>query len=124
MADSLPNITDEELQQRLARFGHTMTTGKLTDAQRQIQKKKLNHFEAKERAEKEKAEKAEKEAAKRAICSPPPKKRAKTGSRRRTVAVPTNVTEDEDEDKEIGQPAVDQELKRSPLVRFSTIVVV
>lgn len=115
MADSLGNITDEELQQRLAHFGHTVTTGRLTDAQRQIQKKKLNHLEAKERADKEKAEKAEKEAAKRAIGSPPPKKRAKTAGRRRTVAIPNDVALDENEDKEIGESSVDQELKRSPL---------
>lgn len=101
MADLLTEITDEELHERLASFGHPVTTkGRMTEAQRLIQKKKLNHLEAKERMDRDKADKqASKRANETVGSSFTLNKRAKAaGSRRRTVGVASSVVADEYED--------------------------
>lgn len=112
MSDSFADMTDAELQERLGRFGVEITTkGRMTEAQRQIQKKKLNHLEAKERADREKAER---QAAKRTNDDSEigggskglAKKRARGGARRKTVAVVTSGNSDDDDDDDFGNAGI------------------
>lgn len=89
MAEAEGGLTDEELRRRLTALGHPVSTkGKLNDTQRQIQRKKLNHLEARERMNKTLAEKqGVKRAREENDTTITPNRRARGGSRRRSVAV-------------------------------------
>lgn len=89
MADAKEGITDEELRRRLAALGHPVPVRvKLNDAQRQIQRKKLNHLEARERMDRTMTEKqGVKRAREENDTTITPNRRARGGSRRRTMAV-------------------------------------
>lgn len=89
MADAGGDLTDEELRRRLTAMGHPVPMkGKLNDTQRQIQRKKLNHLEARERMNKTMAEKqGVKRAREKNDTTITPNRRARGGSRRITMAV-------------------------------------